>query len=199
MDGLFSAPPETEEERMIEAVLFASTRPLGADEIARRLPEGAEVERALARLRLRYEGRGVRLVEVAGGWAFRTAPDLAFLLQEETREEKKLSRAAVETLAIVAYHQPVTRAEIDEIRGVAVSRGTLDLLLELGWIGMGARRRTPGRPATFVTTPDFLDHFGLSSVADLPGLEELKAAGLLGPVEPAGPAIAGEAEEPAGG
>jgi segregation and condensation protein B len=199
MDGLFSAPPETEEERMIEAVLFASARPLGADEIARRLPEGAEVERALARLRLRYEGRGVRLVEVAGGWAFRTAPDLAFLLQEETREEKKLSRAAVETLAIVAYHQPVTRAEIDEIRGVAVSRGTLDLLLELGWIGMGARRRTPGRPATFVTTPDFLDHFGLSSVADLPGLEELKAAGLLGPVEPAGPAIAGEAEEPAGG
>lgn len=176
---LFPVPPMAEQERMVEALLFASSAPLSPREMERRMPKGCDVAEALVHLRRRYEGRGVHLVRVGDSWAFRTAPDLGFLMQHETVEQKKLSRAAIETLAIVAYHQPVTRAEIEEIRGVAVSRGTIDQLLELEWIRFGRRRMTPGRPVTFVVTESFLDHFGLESARDLPGLKELRAAGLL--------------------
>ncbi|MEM9146267.1 MAG: SMC-Scp complex subunit ScpB [Pseudomonadota bacterium] len=187
MDALFAAPPAVEQERMAEAILFASAEPLSLAEITARMPMGSDPGGAITRLAERYAGRGVRLVEVAGGWAFRTAPDLGFLMRREAEVTRRLSRAAVETLAIIAYHQPVTRVEIEEIRGVAASRGTLDLLIELDWVCLGPRRETPGRPATFVTTAAFLEHFGLPSAKDLPGLEELKAAGLLGaPTEPAG-------------
>ena len=178
LEQLFDAPPLEEQERMVEAILFASAGPVTPAQLAERLPRGAEPEAALARLAERYAGRGVELRRVGAAWAFRTAPDLGFLLRREQVEQKKLSRAGVETLAIIAYHQPVTRAEIEEIRGVAVSKGTLDLLLELGWVRPGRRRQTPGRPATFVTTAAFLDHFGLESPGDLPGLKELRAAGL---------------------
>jgi segregation and condensation protein B len=143
------------------------------------MPHGCDPAEALAYLRKRYDGRGVSLVKIGDAWALRTAPDLGFLMQKETVETRKLSRAAVETLAIVAYHQPVTRAEIEEIRGVSVSRGTVDQLIELEWIRFGRRRMTPGRPVTFVVTQDFLDHFGLESARDLPGLQELRSAGLL--------------------
>ena len=163
----------------MEAILFAATAPLSLRAIAERLPQGCDPRAALEALARRYEGRGVRL-EVAGdGWAFRTAPDLAFLLRRETVQTRKLSRASVESLAIVAYHQPVTRAEIEELRGVTVARGVLDHLVELGWIAFGPRREAPGRPVTFVTTRAFLDHFNLRSARDLPGLRELRAAGLL--------------------
>ncbi|MGF1446300.1 MAG: SMC-Scp complex subunit ScpB [Pikeienuella sp.] len=178
---LFGVSPETEAERLIEALLFASASPVTASEIARRLPQGTDLDAALLRLGERYAGRGIVLERAGDAWSFRTAPDLAPLLAREAVETRKLSRAAMETLAIIAYHQPVTRAEIEAIRGVAVSRGTLDLLLDLGWVGLGARRETPGRPGTFITTPDFLDAFALASAADLPGLAELKATGLLGP------------------
>ena len=178
-DTLFGPPPETEVERMIEALLFASAEPMRPDELARRLPEGADVAGALDRLSRRYEGRGVVLVRVGRAWAFRTAPDLGHLMHIETEERRKLSRAALETLAIIAYHQPVTRAGIEEIRGVGVSRGTVDALIELGWVGLGRRRMAPGRPVTYITTEGFLDHFGLESARDLPGLKELRAAGLL--------------------
>jgi segregation and condensation protein B len=143
------------------------------------LPAGVDVKGLIEQLRQMYEKRGVNLVQIAGKWAFRTAADLAFLMRREAIEQKKLSRAAMETLAIVAYHQPVTRAEIEEIRGVTVSKGTLDLLLEVGWVRPRGRRRVPGRPLTYGTTEDFLSHFGLSAVTDLPGLDDLKAAGLL--------------------
>ena len=176
---LFAAPPMAEQERMVEAVLFASAEPVTVADLAARMPHGADPAEALVHLRKRYEGRGVALVRVGNGWAFRTAPDLGFLLQHEVVETRKLSRAAIETLAIIAYHQPVTRAEIEEIRGVAVSRGTIDQLLELDWIRLGRRRMTPGRPVTFVVTEAFLDHFGLESARDLPGIKELRAAGLL--------------------
>lgn len=165
--------------RMVEALLFASARPLGLDDLADCVPEDVDVATIIEGLRDHYEGRGVNLVEVAGKWMFRTATDLAFLLRKELEEPRKLSRAAVETLAIIAYHQPVTRAEIEDVRGVAVSRGTLDVLMEAGWVRPRGRRQTPGRPVTYGTTEDFLVHFGLPSVKDLPGLEELKAAGLL--------------------
>jgi segregation and condensation protein B len=165
--------------RMVEALIFASGVPLSADEIAGRLPEGSDVAGLLRELQGLYAERGVNLVQVAGKWAFRTAGDLSFLLAREAVEERRLSRAALETLAIIAYHQPVTRAEIEEIRGVAVSRGTVDVLLETGWIRMRGRRRVPGRPVTYGTSETFLSHFGLDSIADLPGLDELKAAGLL--------------------
>jgi segregation and condensation protein B len=178
-ETLFDAPPIAEQERMVEALLFASAEPMSIREMAERMPHGAEPAEALAHLRKRYEGRGVSLRRVGQGWAFRTAPDLGFLMRREKVEMRKLSRAAVETLAIVAYHQPVSRAEIEEIRGVSVSKGTVDLLLELDWIKLGRRRMTPGRPVTFVTTMTFLDHFGLESPRDLPGVKELKAAGLL--------------------
>ncbi|MFC2967498.1 SMC-Scp complex subunit ScpB [Acidimangrovimonas pyrenivorans] len=177
--SLFEAPPMAEQERMVEAILFASTEPVTVRELETRMPHGADPAEALVHLRKRYEGRGVRVVKVGDAWAFRTAPDLGHLLHKETVETRKLSRAAIETLAIIAYHQPCTRAEIEEIRGVAVSRGTIDQLLEMEWIRFGRRRMTPGRPVTFVVTETFLDHFGLESARDLPGLKELRAAGLL--------------------
>ncbi|MDQ7079053.1 MAG: SMC-Scp complex subunit ScpB [Paracoccaceae bacterium] len=178
-DTLFDAPPMAEQERMVEAILFASAEPLSMREISERLPHGCDAAEALAHLRKRYEGRGVRVVKVGDAWAFRTAPDLGFLMQKERVETRKLSRAAIETLAIIAYHQPVTRAEIEEIRGVSVSRGTLDMLMDMEWIRLGRRRMTPGRPVTFVVTQTFLDHFGLESPRDLPGIRELREAGLL--------------------
>lgn len=177
--SLFEAPPMAEQERMLEAILFASASPMTVAELASRLPHGCDAAEALVHLRKRYEGRGVNLVRVGDGHAFRTASDLGHLMHKETVEQRKLSRAAIETLAIIAYHQPVTRAEIEEIRGVAVSRGTIDQLLEMDWIRLGRRRMTPGRPITFVVTEHFLDHFGLESARDLPGLKELRAAGLL--------------------
>jgi segregation and condensation protein B len=173
------APDHGEALRIAEALLFAAAEPLGQEELAGRLPEGADVDAILADLRERYAGRGVNLVQVAGKWSFRTAGDLSFVLSRDVVEPRKLSRAAMETLAIIAYHQPVTRAEIEEIRGVATSKGTLDLLLETGWIRLRGRRKAPGRPVTYGTTPAFLSHFGLDAVEDLPGLEELKGAGLL--------------------
>ena len=178
-DSLFEAPPLAEQERMVEAILFASAEPVTIREMEERMPHGCEPKAALEQLRKRYEGRGVRVMQINEAWAIRTAPDLGFLMQKETVEEKKLSRAAIETLAIIAYHQPVTRAEIEEIRGVAVSRGTIDQLLEMEWIRFGRRRMTPGRPVTFVVTQEFLDHFSLESARDLPGLKELRQAGLL--------------------
>lgn len=177
--SLFEAPPEAEQERMVEAILFASAEAVTVAELNARMPHGADAKRALEDLRRRYEGRGVEVVRVGEGWAIRTAPDLGFLMQKETVETRKLSRAAIETLAIIAYHQPVTRAEIEEIRGVGVSRGTIDQLIELDWVRLGRRKMTPGRPVTFVVTEEFLDHFGLESARDLPGLKELRAAGLL--------------------
>ncbi len=168
-----------ETAREIEALLFAAAGPLTAEDLARRLPEGADVAGALEELANRYAGRGVVLAQVAGGWRFQTAEDLAWLMTEEREEPRRLSKAAQETLAIIAYHQPVTRAEIEAVRGVQASRGTLDVLLELGLVRMRGRRRTPGRPVTYGTTDVFLEHFGLASLADLPGMAEMKAAGLL--------------------
>ena len=178
-ESLFEAPPIAEQERMVEVILFASSETVTVAELNARMPHGSDAAEALVYLRKRYEGRGVRVVKVGDAWAMRTAPDLSFLMQKETVETRKLSRAAIETLAIVAYHQPVTRAEIEEIRGVSVSRGTVDQLLEMEWIRFGRRKMTPGRPVTFVVTQDFLDHFGLESARDLPGLKELRASGLL--------------------
>jgi segregation and condensation protein B len=165
--------------RILEALLFASTEPLATTALAAFLGEGADAEALLNLLAERYADRGVNLVRRGDKWAFRTAEDLGFLLRREQVESKNLSRAALETLAIIAYHQPTTRAEVEEVRGVATGKGTLDLLMEAGWIRMRGRRRTPGRPVTYGTTETFLDHFGLESLADLPGLEELKGAGLL--------------------
>lgn len=178
-ETLFEAPPIDEQERMIEAILFASSEPVSKKAITDRLPHGCDISEALVHLRKRYEGRGVQLVKVGDAWAFRTAPNLGFLMQKERYETRKLSRAAIETLAIIAYHQPATRAKIEEIRGVSVSSGTIDLLLELEWIKLGRRRMTPGRPVTFIVTQVFLDHFGLESERDLPGLKELRDSGLL--------------------
>ena len=185
-DSLFEAPNIAQQERMVEAILFASSDPVTVKEIIGRLPHGCEPEKALKNLKEKYKGRGINLVKVGDCWALRTASDLGFLMQKETVEVRKLSRAAVETLAIIAYHQPVTRAEIEEIRGVSVSRGTIDLLMELDWIKIGQRRRSPGRPVTFAITQNFLDHFGLESARDLPGLKELKSAGLLESPPPPG-------------
>ena len=179
MSDLRFEPDDGEIERRVEALLFAAAGPLSASDIARRLPEGAEVGRAIAGLRARYEGRGVELVCVADRWSFRTAGDLGFLMTEEREEPRRLSKAALETLAIIAYHQPVTRAEIESVRGVSISKGTLDLLLEMGFVRLRGRRRTPGRPVTYATADRFLEHFGLASLYDLPGAQEMKAAGLL--------------------
>ena len=187
-ESLFEAPPLAEQERMCEAMLFASSEPLTAKAMQARMPHGCDAGEALVLLRKRYEGRGVRLVKVADAWAIRTAPDLSFLMQQEVVETRKLSRAAIETLAIISYHQPVTRSEIEEIRGVSVSRGTVDQLLDMEWIRFGRRKMTPGRPVTFVVTQTFLDHFGLESARDLPGLKELRAAGLLDNRPPPGDA-----------
>ena len=167
--------------RLLEALLFASAQPLDDVVLASRLPEGADVVGLLAELVETYRNRGVTLEKVAGGWTFRTAADLAPRLMLERLVSRKLSRAAIETLAIIAYHQPVTRTEIEEIRGVVVNRGILDTLMESGWIRPKGHKQTPGQPATWVTTPEFLVHFGLDGLADLPGIDELKAAGLLDP------------------
>ncbi|MBC7670721.1 MAG: SMC-Scp complex subunit ScpB [Gemmatimonadaceae bacterium] len=166
-------------QRCIEALLFAAAEPLSFDDLAKRLPEGADIGAALADLHARYAGRGIELVQVAGRWRFQTATDLAFLMTEEREEPRRLSKAAQETLAIIAYHQPVTRPEIEAVRGVQASRGTLDVLLELGLVKMRGRRRSPGRPVTFGTTDAFLEHYGLANLADLPGIAEMRAAGLL--------------------
>ena len=184
--SLFEAPKIDQQERMVEAILFASSEPVTLKEIISRLPHGCEPEQALENLKEKYKSSGINLVKVGECWALRTAADLSFLMQKETVEVRKLSRAAVETLAIIAYHQSVTRAEIEEIRGVSVSRGTIDLLMELDWIKIGRRRMSPGRPITFATTQNFLDHFGLESARDLPGLKELKSAGLLESPRPPG-------------
>lgn len=165
--------------RLLEAILFASTEPLGEDQLAGRMPDGADINGLLQELKDHYANRGVHLLAFEDRWAFRTAPDLASRFHMEREVVRKLSRAAIETLAIIAYHQPVTRAEIEEIRGVIISKGTLDMLLEIGWIRPKGRRETPGRPVTWATTDAFLEHFGLESCDALPGVEELKAAGLL--------------------
>lgn len=170
--------------RIAEALLFAARGPLAEEEIARVLPEGVTVDETLQALRRRYAGGGIELQRVAGKWMFRTAPDLGFLLADTAEEPKKLTRAGLETLAIIAYHQPVTRAEIEDIRGVATYRGTLDMLLETGWVRMRGRRRTPGRPITYGTTEAFLVHFNLDRLSDLPGLDEIKGAGLAEGVGP---------------
>ena len=175
-----------ETEREVEALLFAAAGPLSEADLAERLPEGADVAGAIAALQARYAGRGVELACVAERWRFQTASDLAWLMTEEKDEPRRLSKAAQETLAIIAYHQPVTRAEIEAVRGVQASRGTLDVLLELGLVRMRGRRRAPGRPVTYGTTHTFLEHYGLASLADLPGMAEMKAAGLLSLDLPAG-------------
>jgi len=168
-----------EADRMAEAILFAAGGPVDASAIARQLPPGTDVGAVLVRLQHAYAGRGINLVKIAGKWAFRTAEDLSWLLEKHTTEERKLSRAALEMLAIIAYHQPVTRSEVEEIRGVITSKGTLDVLLETGWVRPRGRRRAPGRPVTYGTTEAFLAHFSLDAIKDLPGLAELKGAGLL--------------------
>ncbi|MET0744273.1 MAG: SMC-Scp complex subunit ScpB [Microvirga sp.] len=168
-----------EELRLLEAMLFASNEPIDEKDLAARLPEGTDLAEALERLRQDYANRGVNLMRIDGKWTFRTATDLSWLLSKETTEKRKLSRAAIETLSIIAYHQPVTRSEIEELRGVSTSAGSVDVLLETGWIRPRGRRKTPGRPVTYGTTADFLSHFGLDAVADLPGLEELKGAGFI--------------------
>ena len=177
--SLFEAPPISEQERMIEAILFATAEPMTVKALNERMPHGCDAAEALVNLRKRFAGHGVNVMKIGNAWAIRTAADLSFLMQKELLETRKLSRAAIETLAIIAYHQPVTRADIEEIRGVSVSRGTVDQLIEMEWIRFGRRKLTPGRPVTFVVTQNFLDHFGLESARDLPGLKELRAAGLL--------------------
>ena len=172
-----SDPADTERE--VEALLFAAAGPLSLADLAKRLVEGADVEGAIAALQARYAGRGVELACVAGRWRFQTAQDLAWLMTDERQGPRRLSKAAQETLAIIAYHQPVTRAEIEAVRGVQASRGTLDVLLELGLVRMRGRRRTPGRPITYGSTDAFLEHYGLASLGDLPGAAEMRAAGLL--------------------
>ncbi len=169
----------TQHKRILEALLFAASEPLDEQSLAARLPQGADLAALLQDLEQEYSDRGVSLVRVAGKWAFRTAVDLRFLMQREAIEQKRLSKAALETLAIIAYHQPATRAEIEAVRGVTISKGTLDVLLEMGWIKMRGRRRSPGRPVTYGSTDHFLNHFGLDTIGELPGLSELKGAGLL--------------------
>jgi segregation and condensation protein B len=180
--------------RAVEAALFASATPLTVEEIAAYVGEG-EIEIALGRLSAHYEGHGVELVERGGRWHFQTAPDLAHILRREREEPRRLSRAATETLAIVAYHEPVSRGEIEAIRGVQISKGTLDVLMEAGWVRIAGRREVPGRPVIYATTPEFLGHFGLGSRRDLPGIEDLKAAGLLDPLEEAMFSLQLESEE----
>ncbi len=180
-----------DQRRFLEALLFAAPGPLAADDLATRLGGTADVAALLQELAETYAERGVNLVRLAGGWTFRTAPDLASLLKSERVVPRKLSRAAVETLAIIAYHQPATRTEIEAIRGVALARGTLDRLMEAGWVRPLGRRDSPGRPLNWATTPGFLAHFGLDGLDALPGIDELRAAGLLD----IGPAVLGEAAE----
>lgn len=181
-----TSPDDDEAVRIVEALLFAASEPLGVDDLAARLPASHDVDAILHDLERVYAPRGVNLVRVAGKWAFRTAGDLSFALAKDDAEPQKLSRAAMEVLAIIAYHQPATRAEIEEIRGVSTSKGSLDALLEVGWVRLRGRRKTPGRPVTFGTTAGFLEHFGLNALTDLPGLDELKGLGLLEGRLPAG-------------
>ena len=169
--------------RAVEAALFAADEPLGLAELRAHIGAEADVKRALETLQQDYAGRGVELVERGGRWLFQTAPDLAYILRREREEPRKLSRAGIETLAIIAYHEPVSRAEIEAIRGVQISKGTLDVLMEAGWVRPAGRREVPGRPLIYATTPDFLAHFGLESRKDLPGIDDLRAAGLLDPVD----------------
>ncbi|WP_011581145.1 MULTISPECIES: SMC-Scp complex subunit ScpB [Chelativorans] len=194
-----------EAKRMAEALVFASAAPVSFKSLSDRLPDGVDIRAIMEELKGDYERRGVNLVRVEDSWAFRTAGDLAFLMSRDAVQQKKLSRAALEMLSVIAYHQPVTRAEIEEIRGVETSKGTLDLLLETGWVRMRGRRRAPGRPVTYGTTLEFLDHFGLEELRDLPGIEELKGAGLLSsrmpanfsvPQPPSDPDMLSEDEDP---
>ena len=191
--------------RMAEAIVFASAEPVADKQLTARLPEGIDVPAVMAELQRVYEKRGVNLIHIGEGWAFRTAADLGFLMSRDSVQQKKLSRAALEVLAIIAYHQPVTRAEIEDIRGVETSKGTLDTLMETEWVRMRGRRRTPGRPVTYGTTEKFLDHFQLEEIRDLPGMDELKGAGLLSvrmpsnfsmPLPPADPEALTEDEDP---
>ncbi len=194
-----NAPDET--ARAIEATLFAAEEPLSIEALCAHLGglEAAVVRQALGELQADYVPRGIRLVERGNRWRFETAPDLAHLLRREREQVRRLSRAATEVLAIIAYHEPVSRAEIEAIRGVQTAKGTLDVLMEAGWIRLAGRREVPGRPVIYATTPDFLDHFGLSSRRDLPGIEELRAAGLLDPVDEAFEALTGAEDDSDGG
>ncbi len=185
-----------EELRILEALLFAAGEPLDEKALAKRLPAGSDVRALLTQLQKEYAPRGVNLMRIAGKWVLRTANDLAWLLTHESVVTRKLSRAAIETLAIVAYHQPVTRAEVEEIRGVSTSKGTLDVLLETGWIRLRGRRKAPGRPVTYGTNETFLSHFGLEALTDLPGLDELKGAGLVDPTLPAGFTVPVPSDDP---
>jgi segregation and condensation protein B len=189
--------PRAEELRLLEAMLFASAEPLDEKSLAARLPQGTNVREALVQLQEEYATRGVNLLRIGGKWTFRTANDLSWLLSKETVETRKLSRAAIETLAIIAYHQPVTRAEIEELRGVSTSKGSVDVLLETGWIRPRGRRKSPGRPLTYGTSEAFLSHFGLDAVGDLPGLEELKGAGMLDGRLPPGFSVPVPSDDPA--
>jgi segregation and condensation protein B len=189
--------PRAEELRLLEAMLFASAEPLDEKSLAARLPQGTNVREALVQLQEEYATRGVNLLRIGGKWTFRTANDLSWLLSKETVETRKLSRAAIETLAIIAYHQPVTRAEIEELRGVSTSKGSVDVLLETGWIRPRGRRKSPGRPLTYGTSEAFLSHFGLDAVGDLPGLEELKGAGMLDGQLPPGFSVPVPSDDPA--
>lgn len=186
-----------EELRLLEALLFASSEPLDQSALAKRLPDGVDIKQALAQLQAEYALRGVNLVKIGSKWTFRTANDLSWLMTRESTETRRLSRAAIETLAIIAYHQPVTRSEIEEIRGVITSKGTLDVLLETGWIRPRGRRKTPGRPLTFGTTEAFLSQFSLEALGDLPGLDELKGTGLLDPRLPSSFSIPMPSDDPA--
>ncbi|MFL6798972.1 MAG: SMC-Scp complex subunit ScpB [Xanthobacteraceae bacterium] len=192
-----AAAPRAEELRLLEAMLFASAEPLDEKVLAERLPQNLDVREALVRLQEDYASRGVNLVRINGKWTFRTASDLSWLLSKETVETRKLSRAAIETLAIIAYHQPVTRAEIEEVRGVTTSKGSVDVLLETGWIRPRGRRKAPGRPVTYGTNEEFLSHFGLDSLGDLPGLDELKGSGLLDGRLPSGFSVPMPSDDPA--
>jgi segregation and condensation protein B len=194
-DGQESVEANPEHLRMVEALLFAASEPLDKKALSTSLPEGADVTGLLKALEDAYENRGVNLCCVAGKYQFRTSADLAFLLRKEQPEQKRLSKAAIETLAIIAYHQPITRAEIEDIRGVAISKGTIDILMEIGWIKIRGRKRTPGRPVTYGTTEPFLVQFGLESVAHLPGTDELKAAGFLEAIPPSGFDVPNPSEE----
>ncbi len=185
-----------EELRILEALLFAAEAPLDEKALATRLPAGIDVHALLVQLQKEYAPRGVNLVRIGGKWSLRTANDLAWLLTHEAVVTRKLSRAAIETLAIVAYHQPVTRAEVEEIRGVSTSKGTLDVLLETGWIRLRGRRKAPGRPVTYGTSEAFLSHFGLDALTDLPGLDELKGSGLIDTTLPADFAVPVPSDDP---
>jgi segregation and condensation protein B len=195
VESMTEARPE--ELRLLEAMLFASAEPLDEKTLAAPLPPGADIKAALQQLQAEYAPRGVNLVRVAGKWAFRTAADLSWLLTKDSVVQRKLSRAAIETLAIVAYHQPVTRAEVEEIRGVSAAKGTLDVLLETGWVRPRGRRKAPGRPVTYGTTEAFLSHFGLERLDDLPGLDELKGSGLLDGRLPPGFSVPAPSDDPA--